>query len=601
MTLNAATRDARTIATPMSINPDAIGFLRKRLRLALEDVLIFLREFTQNALDAGATRIEWCYVNVNGVDKIAIVDNGPGFLSDMMEGHITGLYNSGREQGVGKNFGIGGKTSGTAFSPDGVEYFTRCAGETHFRHALLVDNDDMNGGLVGEPDGTGITIVTRRDVPAAFANHEHGTMVIFHGTGPDHDTTAPPDGALGGRDWVARFLNMRYYTLDKNVKLVVKARKVRNGNETNTTVIQGVCGVLDKHEPTPQSGSVTLRVPDIGNVTVRWHLDHVGCNTHSSNGREQHGTQIASIYQGECYDRPRDATGNRARLAYFGIRAAAERVSLFIELPEATWQPNESRSQITRHGAATSPDWVKIGGCFQAVMPDVLAKAERDATRTLCNDARGDWRNELEQYLSTVATWRFDVNGAERAAIDQPGTCDRAATAREGTRQRAADRLAPARQDNRHGNTPGDDLARLTRPRNGGDVPRLLVVRASDMDDEHNATEWRREMNVLYVNETSPAWRSLIAAAQRLTIDTVGSDDVAHEAACHAAGLILAGQVINAELTRRDPNLPTDERQRRYDEATSAATLSVLLQPSPATTCLVRQRLASVKRLSKTV
>lgn len=594
------TRAEVPLAAEMGFNNEAAAFFLRRLHLSHDDPQIFLREFTQNAIDAGATRIDWTVVEVNGVDKLAIVDNGEGFEKVAMAYQLKDLYSSGREQGLGKNHGIGGKTSGVAFSPAGVEYITRCAGEDYFRTATFVLNPSGNSGLAANERGNSISVLPRRSVPLQISRLEHGTMVIFHGTHPEHDTSANPGNVLGGRDWVSRYLNMRYFSFDENVRIYAATRKSKSDNKLIPVQVPAVQGVLAKHNPSPQYGTRQLKVPAIdGTVTVHWYLDHVGVDRSSSNGREQHATQCTMLFSGECYDRPRDGNGNRARLAHFGIRAISPRVSLFIEMP-AAWVPNDARSHVALHGGAILPDWAAIGSSFQASMPDVLANAEREATRRACNNAKSDWRNLLEQYVSASPTWRRAKSGSAKVEIDSDGTADRPGGHKPGKHSSSDQELADTTQEQRHGGNPGEESARPTRPRPGISVPDLRFVPPGEMDDDSNAAEWRRQMNLIYVNEESEAWQALLSVARAMTVDSVDAEAVALDAARYAAGLTLAGQVVNAEMSYRQHSVAAD-RQVRYDEATGTAPLSVLLRPAPATAGLVRQRLIEQKRLKKTV
>lgn len=82
----------------------------------------FLREFTQNAIEAGAANIYWSFDDtyVPGIRKLTLTDNGSGMTADDLLTYINKLSSSSREHGIGGNFGIGAKISALRDNPEAL-------------------------------------------------------------------------------------------------------------------------------------------------------------------------------------------------------------------------------------------------------------------------------------------------------------------------------------------------------------------------------------------------------------------------------------------------------------------------------------------------
>src|SRR3954470_16527412 len=96
----------------MRMEIDDIGFVLERLGRDCDD-LQFLRELTQNSIEAGATRIEWDYdwaaYPPTGTYKLTCIDNGRGMTPQDMRQYINHLSSSGQVQALDANYGVGAK------------------------------------------------------------------------------------------------------------------------------------------------------------------------------------------------------------------------------------------------------------------------------------------------------------------------------------------------------------------------------------------------------------------------------------------------------------------------------------------------------------
>src|SRR4051812_32891949 len=101
------------------------GFLLDRLGEDCTDIQ-FMRELTQNSLEAGATEIvwdvDWVYFAERGVYKLSIIDNGHGMTGDEQATYIGKLSSTSREQAYDANYGVGAKIAAATRNHMGLLY-----------------------------------------------------------------------------------------------------------------------------------------------------------------------------------------------------------------------------------------------------------------------------------------------------------------------------------------------------------------------------------------------------------------------------------------------------------------------------------------------
>src|SRR4051812_31119772 len=109
----------------MRMQVDNIGFMLERLGRDCDD-LQFLRELTQNSIEAEATTIQWDYdwatYAATGTYKLACIDNGSGMTPEDMRRYINHLSASGQRQALDANYGVGAKVAAATRNPAGMMY-----------------------------------------------------------------------------------------------------------------------------------------------------------------------------------------------------------------------------------------------------------------------------------------------------------------------------------------------------------------------------------------------------------------------------------------------------------------------------------------------
>jgi len=110
-----------------------IGFMLDRLGRDCSP-LQFLRELTQNSLDAIARTgtgsgtiiwdVDWAYLDLTGVYKLCIIDDGVGMTGQEMVRYINNLSASVHTQSHSGNFGVGAKIAAATRNHAGLVYLS---------------------------------------------------------------------------------------------------------------------------------------------------------------------------------------------------------------------------------------------------------------------------------------------------------------------------------------------------------------------------------------------------------------------------------------------------------------------------------------------
>lgn len=496
----------------IGINPASAQFLWESFASHC-DWSSLLRELTQNELDAAATDVQLGVLTPRHIPhsdatapKLFVYGNGIGFDPEKMADQLIGLFTSGREQGHDRNFGVGAKLVLFGLSPHGADYWTRP--KTHpgvvYRARLSMINGSPS--LV-DLDGQG-TLVQQLDAsqaPGPLAKTSHGTLIVIHGNAPGHDTSQAPDGFVGGKRWVSRALNQRYFRFPKNVVVRASVEPDVFGSRAPIQIKSGL-DVLNSYNPSPHSGSVKVTAKDhfggAVKAVVHWYLIREGSKAPDSHGREQHGESFALLFQDECHA-ARYGAAARTVLDQFGVSYASKRVALYVELDDQ-WLPNKSRTNMERQGHGL--DLALLGAQFKANLPEELVKAEQTGRRRLMQEGgKGKWRQKLFGLLPflTAPALRKDNASTNQVTADQPGTVDRPGEGPDRVHSTKAENPAPRPTADRQGTSPGSDGGHRTRP-TGFVMPQVRWVPETEMDDASHIAEWLPTRNEIRVNNDHP-------------------------------------------------------------------------------------------------
>lgn len=405
----------------MRMQVDNIGFMLERLGRDCDD-LQFLRELTQNALEAGSTKIQWDYdwTSFAATDtyKLACIDNGSGMTPEEMRRYINHLSASGQRQALDANYGVGAKVAAATRNPAGMMYQSWVDGQGAMIQ-LWRDPDTGEYGLrrFELPNGQWSFWVPLGDKAKPDIIDGHGTKVVLLGRDEHHSTMEPPAGVATPSRWVSRYLNARFFHFRSGVE--VKAREGWDadpddkGNLLRT--VRGQGRFLAEH-------STERGVAELSECRVHWWILDDTEKRRNSSDLVNTG-HSAALWGDELYEM-RTARAGIARLHQFGIIFGADRVVLYIEPRNGTRSitSNTARTQLLLEGNPLPyADWAAEFREEQN-MPQEL----RDYMDAVIAGAQGTGDHHeaiaerLRQYRKLFRLSRYRLNPEGRLRVADP-------------------------------------------------------------------------------------------------------------------------------------------------------------------------------------
>lgn len=350
-----------------------VGFLIESLGKDAGE-LQFLRELVQNSFEAinntdrGTGQVEIDFESVNGVRKLRITDNGVGMTADEVRQNLNRLSASTGIQAFDKNFGVGAKITAAVRNPHGVMYKAWKNGEGSL--TILGRLEGRYGRLgfrAAEDESVHYSLpLVDADKPGIIT--DSGVSVVLLGKSFDDDTTIAPPSAGLPTQWVAAYLERRYFQVPAGITLKV-LRPVQiydSGRGVERAIYDTVRGqryYLDKHS----DAHGTRELPEV-NATVWWWIlsESITSGGKTWNNRGH----VAAVFQDELYE-VRSGSGRVSGLKDFGIYAGHNRVVIYAE-PHDVLGANTSRSALILAGGVPL-DYSTIGMAFADRIPDELS------------------------------------------------------------------------------------------------------------------------------------------------------------------------------------------------------------------------------------
>ncbi len=399
--------------------------------------LQFLREFTRNAIEAIEAygdvagpdyrgEIMWTLdrnlFDLTGQRKLCCIDTGIGMAADELPLYINNLAASGKAQALDKNYGIGAKVSAGPQNPDGLIY---CSWKEGVGSMVELRRDEHTNvwGLrqYRLDDGTVSSVLPLSDdvKPQPLRDIDHGTMVVFMGTGDADDTTQPPAGSENRDRWIAKALNQRFYRIPPGVEVKAAETKVGEaGDESFLRSVRGQEDYLDRH--TAISGLF-----DITEARVHWRILDDDHERRKKQGSVWASTgHRAALFQDELFELATAARGGYQRVQEFGVNFGYERVVLYVEprAPGRSVTMNTSRTRVLIDGEPLP--WDRYAAEFAEKMPQELREfQERIASGAATRGHRNAIRERLAPLaeLFRVSRYRPEREGAVEASEPNAG------------------------------------------------------------------------------------------------------------------------------------------------------------------------------------
>jgi hypothetical protein len=373
------------------------------------------REFLKNAIEAGATRvefgIEWQAVEKKGIYRRTVGDNGGGMSSDELLSFFSTLGQGAKKiGGVHENFGVGAKIASLPWNPEGVIVLSYKAGKASMIWIVL-NEDTGDYELVEFQIGDRTTCVID---PADAGDQldginwsvikpdwitEHGTVIVLLGSAEYPDTVIG-NPAAGEKDikGLSVYLNSRFWDLTDAEVTVVELRSDKkaqwpqgqrdkdDSRRPNNRRVLGarhfLVGVSSPAGSLKETGTVRI---EEGRVGVEWYLwegDRPAVHSYAKKGG-----YIAIRYKGELFQ----LTAHKAHFRWFGIIEGKVQQNVTLILDPQHYQshdgrwgihPDQSRNRLSFTGVGEKglelplADW---GLEFAENMPEAIREAIRDA------------------------------------------------------------------------------------------------------------------------------------------------------------------------------------------------------------------------------
>jgi len=336
--------------------------------------------------------------------------------------------------------------------------------------------------------------------------------VVLLGQSDEDDTTVPPSGVDLPSQWIAAYLERRYFSLPSNISIKVLRPIEIYDSERGThrsiyDTIRGQRYYLDRHSES--QGMVEL--PD-AKATVWWWLlsEDItkGGKTWNNSGH------VAAIYQGELYE-TRSRGARSSALKDFGVYAGFGRIVIYVE-PHDVLKANTPRTALILHGNHPI-DYAALGAAFIDKMPPELDRFMAGQVTA----EHGDHRKAIRKSLKEVE----DALNEARFRRSRRGKTDFYDSESGGAQARSLSELSPNEQGGRGraedagGRIGGEYLrkAREERERRArGDqidadpTPRVVWDHDGTATQAGRAATYNPRVHVVTVNAKFPCYLDLI-------------------------------------------------------------------------------------------
>lgn len=407
---------------PMTVNN--LGFLLDRLGQDCHP-LQFLRELTHNSIQAiqrtgQAGEIiwdaDWNYLDQQGYYKLCITDNGDGMTGSEMAGYINQLSSSIEEQSFSGNYGVGAKIAAATRNHAGLIYLSWKEGDGAMIH-LWRDPRTQQYGLKQIETGDSFAhYATMADEAKPGIIKDHGTRIVLLGHTTDADTMEAPEGAKPPSQWVAKYLNSRYFQFPDGITVRARIGWHLPRTNKNSNILRAVTGqkdYLDKH-------SVEVGMVQLSNATAHWWILRGDESGGQMSGTYESLGHIAALYQDELYELEAQNKGY-ARLQQFGIIFGYRHIVIYVE-PHVTAQrpitTNTARTQLLINNE--SLPWVEWAAEFRdRIPPEISNYIDKIAAGAASSDHSQTIRERLKHILDLFKISRYKPVSSGTLEIDE--------------------------------------------------------------------------------------------------------------------------------------------------------------------------------------
>ena len=341
------------------------------------EVLQQIRELTQNALEAtgranavdGKPQHILLKPHSENPEYLCIMDTGDGMTKSQLY-DLLGLYTSGNEQGITKNFGIGFKIAVLRYNPLGVVIESWKDGEGvtgEIRYFPEKGDYAFYNREFETPEGSIFQDVYELPEGSCPFPEGSGTRITLKGA-TGLPTVDCPEGERGGFRWVTHAVNERFYTIPEETTIRIHSPRGEN-EDVEYNIAHGQKHHLDKDSGNLR-GEMQVTDSNLNKFTARWWVlpkrNSMGKNYYRSSGH------TALLYQNELHEVTNSNTHSNNELRNFGVN---QRCVIYIE-PDTTTaqvQANAQRNGLLVNGKKI--DWAGIQEDFSQRIPEEITNA----------------------------------------------------------------------------------------------------------------------------------------------------------------------------------------------------------------------------------
>jgi hypothetical protein len=590
----------------------------------------WVRETLLNALEAGATRIEygveWKGVEKSGVYRRYIADNGAGMNAEQLEGFFNTFGAGGKNiGGVHENFGVGSKTSLLPWNHHGIVVLSWVKGEASMIW-MRQDPKTQEYGLrvfeTVDPETKERSLETVIEPFDEWAEikpgwiKDHGTVVVLLGNGPRQDTLlGDPQREEADLKGIGAYLNRRLWLVPKGVEIYVEETRASDKDAWPRSAAEA-------YGPEPASGQdrrINRRTVLGADHYIRYpgHNFRKGALASSGTVPTKDGTQIhwflwdgerpavqsyasmmgyvSYLYRNELFE----PTSHLSVYRSFGVTAPEVRSRLWLVLQpreQAQGQPGGVYPRTDRNallvqgeGLAGEPLPIHTWAAeFADNMPGPIREALRKA-RSQRTDDVGD-EAQLARLAErfgkrwSVSKLRAVVRREQEEKLTvEPGQLGSTpsevhAKKKRKSRDVAADASGGTKGDLTLGGGPGHQPA--ARVRVAGGIPSYRIVASDEMEPEMLASWMPHDPvhpeGVVLINGDHPVVRDQVNFWASQYPDAVAPDVERDVLAVY--GLMAVAKVAHSERFRGIlPSVIIDE-QMRSDEALTMSLLGLVAE-----------------------
>lgn len=595
------------------------------------------RELLMNALEAGATRvefgIEWQAVEKLGAYRRTIIDDGCGMSRDELRDYFLTLNLGGKKiGGVHDNFGVGGKITTLPWNEEGVVVISYKDGrgsmiwiyldeDTNEYEMLEWEGDDGTNEVIDPAEAADENGIDWDALRPSWVG-DHGTIVVLLGNKDHPDTVlGDQDAGEGASQGLTQYLNARFWTLnDVQVQVhELSAKKTdwprwsddKERKAPHTRTIRGARYFWTDY-PQKAGGlreggfkaAGTVMLAD-GRVKAHWHLwDGQRPDVHN---QAPEGGFFAVKYRDELYGQDSHAS----RFRWFGVIEKAVQTNLCVvlepnlyDVSNGKWgiHPDQSRNRLifTGNGQKGELPLVDWAAEFSQGLPDAILEAisavRGEGSGTITDDS---YRQRLQdrfgdRYRGTVlvppgsASTRQGVAGT-RTGGDVEAMPDLGPNRRGRKKTGKRKKRKPSQPE-----LEGEGAEKAVKRPVPLDVPLWRAGKKEDFEKPWHIAMWAPfDLGgpKVVINTGSPFLEEMVAYHQRYYADHLA--DEVREIVVGVLGEIACAKVAHAQTLSRQAHLSEEAINEKYrsEEALTFALMGLVAEEA-----VISQRLGKLGR-----